>query len=317
MRYINFTVVRSSRAMRGDQSTMNTVTFEAINRCIYCGVNNAVAELSDEHIIPLSLNGMMILPSSSCKLCAAVTSKFELVCAREIYGQFRRRYSLKTRRPKKRQTEVTVELTTVDGNYGVVVKPDEIPTLMPFFYLGPAGCLHEPPNLIPTWERATVRVKDLGIKDPTLLNRIGPTSSFYSQSVKCDIDNFARLCAKIGHGFAVSLFGEGSFEAWLPPYILGKNNNLAFVVGASPSPPSTGEATEPPSNWKVAHKLNWSVYETSAYGPLLAIDMHLFPSFGQPPILAIVGKISPSLHEALITNPKQFNNPALKLSVKT
>ena len=296
---------------------MNTVKFEAINRCIYCGVKNAVAELSDEHIIPLSLNGSMILPRSSCKLCAAVTSKIERVCAKEIYGQFRRRYSLKTRRPKNRQTEVTVAVTSVQGDYNVVVKPEETPTLMPLFYLAPAGCLHQPPKLKPTWEGATIKVKDLGIKNPNLLNRIGPTSSFYSQSVKCDIDNFARLCAKIGHGFAVSLFGESSFEAWLPPYILGKNNNLAFVVGASPTPPSTGEATDPPSNLKVSNILNWSVYETSAYGPLLAIDMQLFPSVGQPPILAVAGKISPSLHQALITNPKQFNNPALKLSIKT
>jgi hypothetical protein len=49
--------------------------FAPIGECIYCGDTQ---DLTDEHIIPLALGGTLILPDSSCKKCAAMTSAIEL-----------------------------------------------------------------------------------------------------------------------------------------------------------------------------------------------------------------------------------------------
>src|SRR5712672_2024078 len=60
------------------------VTFDPVGRCIYCGATGV--DLRDEHIVPLSLNGTMILPRASCRECEKITTRFERSVARNMYG---------------------------------------------------------------------------------------------------------------------------------------------------------------------------------------------------------------------------------------
>src|SRR5262245_41766279 len=101
--------------------------FPPVNRCIYCGASNIV--LTDEHIIPFSLGGIMELPKSSCKPCAKVAHEFEYTCARQIFGKFRIRHNLKTRRKKERPTHLTAAAVSPTGkSKQVVLSAQEYPT---------------------------------------------------------------------------------------------------------------------------------------------------------------------------------------------
>ena len=74
--------------------------FEPVGICIYCGKKNA--KLGDEHIIPYGLGGQLILQAASCKACETITAKFEGVVQRTIYGDFRMRHNLPSRRKRDR-----------------------------------------------------------------------------------------------------------------------------------------------------------------------------------------------------------------------
>ena len=50
---------------------MDGRTYPPVGRCIYCGSTDT---LTDEHIIPLALNGTGLLPKSSCVACAKITN---------------------------------------------------------------------------------------------------------------------------------------------------------------------------------------------------------------------------------------------------
>jgi 5-methylcytosine-specific restriction endonuclease McrA len=48
-----------------------------VSACIYCGATEPDTKLTDEHIVPLSLGGTLILPKASCLACARQTGKLE------------------------------------------------------------------------------------------------------------------------------------------------------------------------------------------------------------------------------------------------
>jgi hypothetical protein len=66
-----------------------------IDKCIYCG---AVEGLTDEHIIPYSLNGDYVLQQASCLACCDITSRFEQEVTRNFLRPMRAYFGLKTRR---------------------------------------------------------------------------------------------------------------------------------------------------------------------------------------------------------------------------
>jgi len=60
---------------------MTTQPYGPMGRCIYCGRDATEVLLGDEHVIPRSLGGSLVLPQSSCPECARKTSAFELALA--------------------------------------------------------------------------------------------------------------------------------------------------------------------------------------------------------------------------------------------
>src|SRR5215212_3632262 len=68
--------------------------YKPVGTCIYCG---SVDDLRDEHIIPKALNGDWILPAASCRVCEAITSKFEMKVLRGPLWPPRRALNLQSR----------------------------------------------------------------------------------------------------------------------------------------------------------------------------------------------------------------------------
>ncbi len=264
--------------------------YSEVGLCIYCLSDGGYEGLRDEHIIPYSLQGNWILPKSSCKECEKVTSKFERICAHDIYGSFRIREKLQTRRPEKRPTNVGVIAEVGSAEFPLKVPEKGAIALFPIFHLFPPGVLRVPPNKNLNWEGVRLEIKTDAPREPEHWHHL-PRGSLRFGPVKFDIDAFAKLCAKIGHAYAVALFGLNGFNHWLPAYILGQNASLPYLIGSS---------QESISQKNLAHSLSWSVYEIEE-GPVLAINIQIFPVLGQPPVTAVVGSLSQEQYEQIQT----------------
>jgi 5-methylcytosine-specific restriction endonuclease McrA len=54
--------------------------YAAADKCIYCGALVSDGKLGDEHIIPTSFGGNLILPRASCRNCERITTKIKDHC---------------------------------------------------------------------------------------------------------------------------------------------------------------------------------------------------------------------------------------------
>ncbi len=193
--------------------------------CIYC--HRSEVELTDEHIVPLSLGGQHVIRDASCHDCADITKKFEQDVARELWGDARTSYDAPSRRKKKRSTHVVLDDPS-DRSRKLRVPFSEYPAPMVFYLMGRAGILLGLPNTVDvskSWKLITVadeaKLKKFEKKYPGKL-----TGKFRHVP-----DSFARLIAKIGYGQALCSLDPGDFRPICLPYILGTRKNPSFVVG--------------------------------------------------------------------------------------
>lgn len=92
--------------------------YEALGECMYCRSKD---ELTDEHIIPYGLWGKMVLPKSSCKACAAITSEFERRVLRGFMHEGRIVGNSPSRRKKRRPK--TISKSIFDPGERLSVRP--------------------------------------------------------------------------------------------------------------------------------------------------------------------------------------------------
>lgn len=85
---------------------------ENLGVCMYCGEQEG---LTDEHIIPYGIGGDMVLHQSSCRPCAAITSKDELKVLRGFMFEARLVGKMPSRRKKKQPKSLTRILVREDG----------------------------------------------------------------------------------------------------------------------------------------------------------------------------------------------------------
>jgi len=200
-----------------------------IGQCIYCGTKE---HLTDEHVIPFGLGGRLILPKSSCKKCAVITSSFEMKVLRGFMYEARVAGLYPTRRQKDRPSELNVQLGT-DEKYDLYQLPiSEFPGLLqlPVF---------EPPGFLAGRE-ATRGVKICGIetisfgKNPVdVLKQRGLKS--IKQTTDLDATSFARMLAKIGYSYAVGIHGLLPLQdVPVLPLILGESDDGNVWVGSAP-----------------------------------------------------------------------------------
>lgn len=81
------------------------IEYPSFGECIYCGALAHATELTDEHIIPFSLGGKVVIREGSCKPCAAETTKIENEVSRKVLWDFRLHAKAPTRRKKERPKE--------------------------------------------------------------------------------------------------------------------------------------------------------------------------------------------------------------------
>lgn len=263
-----------------------TQSLGSVGRCIYCGATTP--PLSDEHVIPYSLGGNLLLKNASCGTCSKVTASVEQVIAREMLILPRTMYELPTRRPKERPKTYPLKVN-VEGNVQVVELPikDHLPILpLPLF---------DPPIVLELRRydggialRGIDLCRFLNGAEEQLDNRFGHGN--WSLDLKVPGVEWARMIAKVAYGFAVGRHGVDSFaNVYVLPCILGEKNDVGRWVGCL-------KGGQDNTTYDGLHGLS-----IGFYGHKVAVHVRLFGQLGGPEYIAVVGDVTEATKAALLT----------------
>ncbi|MCK8783917.1 HNH endonuclease [Roseomonas sp. NAR14] len=258
--------------------------FPAVFKCIYCGSKSA--KLSAEHILPESLGGKWELPKSSCDKCSKITSKFEMDCARALFGPTRVKLKIPRKNGKKLPKTLSVSFSKLEFNQGrkiaqenlVFEEMDVDPA--PAFFVLPLFWrpgIFTPIGLSGRLEEFGMRVFNIHLGDLP-----EGKSNIYSE-VAINIISFARLIAKIAHGFAIAVLGLDGLVPFLSKAIIVSDTAvLNFFVGAD-------QRMIMPINSR--HEISFEAVKAFV-GELLVVRVRLFSAFGTPVYQVVVGSLT-------------------------
>lgn len=211
--------------------------YDSPGRCIYCGRSDV--PLTDEHIVPLGLNGYQVIRNASCAACQQTINTIESNYMQKQYGVLRDIVGRRSR--KKSNYQGTVELVYPNGfRRDVKVDARHFPVQAVFaaYECGP-GYLDgdDTPRTY-----TVVEAKVLGeFEFQKRLERIRALHGAHRVRIPyaLDINIQSRLLCKIGHGLAVAHFGLDRFEPITTGYILGKEKHSpTYFVGGCGIPSS-------------------------------------------------------------------------------
>ena len=181
--------------------------YPPVGYCIYCGTTEG--QFSNEHIVPLALNGNWILPKSSCPACQAIIQKYENQCLQHMFKPLRTRLNMQSRTPKREFVEV--EMIRPDGSrQTVTVRNEEFPVVAYGMHLPTAGIVlgRSLTAVIPAG--LLLRFHDGELERFTA--RYGAVTKIGS----FDATSFLRMIAKIGYSYAAAEMGSKSLlPSWL------------------------------------------------------------------------------------------------------
>jgi hypothetical protein len=196
---------------------LNSHTYSPAGYCIYCGSTDG--PLTDEHIVPFSLSGKLVLPKASCTVCQKTTCEMTNEVARSMYGRLRVRLNAPTRKPSKRPEKFPLEVKDQLGNKRTVMIPAR---LWPRSY--PVLLLTEPAILsgnAPSTFQVQIRDHKEDIDDLYHRGYVRPGESVLF-SAMMNAATFCRQLAQIAHAHAVSLIGSDLYQDFLVPIIMNQ-----------------------------------------------------------------------------------------------
>ena len=249
-------------------------TYNPIKQCVYCGAtrfaSDSKRDLAPEHIIPLGLNGDLIIPEASCRSCERITGRQESIMLKGALQGIRCFLNFRTRNPKDRPKVLPLFWGT---NGKTLVDVNDFPAVFFFIRLSLPRILGGPQ------EGTIIPVLHLLRMDINLIKRKYGLKEFATPST--DVQAFFRMLAKIGHSFAVAELGLDSFKPSLVEYILSKDYlpRLDSHIGGSP---------EEALITNELHEIE--IYKDELYPDLTIVRIRLFAKYGGPPYLVVVGE---------------------------
>jgi hypothetical protein len=257
--------------------------YSPIGRCIYCGREADRVALSDEHVIPYSLGGTIILPKSSCAKCSGITSSIERHIAKAIWDYTRVQHGLPSYR-KERPRHFEMEMP--DGSIRNIPIPNMPPVILSFTF-PPAGILFGlPPSDEPV--SGQIVISNISAEAERRFSEISRQGRVRLNPKGFAASPFARFLAKVAHAYAVAELGMDGFYAALPPIILERDPHFVFHYVGS------GGGDEPTSTR--LHDLNlrrqWQLAAFSGRGSreLMVVRIRLFARHGLPTHYVVVGE---------------------------
>ena len=246
-------------------------------RCIYCP---STVGLTDEHIIPQSLGGRLVLQEASCEDCRKITSEFERAVTREMYWPLRIRLGLLGSRKHKKERPKHWPGILQDGD-----KIEEMPIEVGKFPIIYCAMEMAPPGIItgepPHNGNPELKIHIKADKDDIarFMKEVGVGK--FEPQFTLEWNPFSRMIAKICHAHAVSIIGLTGVTFQLPALIRGESGHLAQFVGGIDQP-----AYELPA----ANDLGLGVREIGGK-PYLFATTSIFGGRRFPTYQAIVGQI--------------------------
>jgi len=241
-----------------------------------------MARFHDEHIVPLALNGGLVLPEASCKQCERTINKeIENSMLSEEWARFRAKYGLPTRRPKNRAK--TVSLPSRSGGQ-IKIPANEYTAPVPLYGFATARIVSGAPR-IPNSRAWNMGCLLADGDEEVHLQRQYPLWTG-EHTVRAKPYRFARFIAKIGYGYAVAEMGLHCFRPLVNDIILGRSDDYFHFVGSAPR-----EA--PDSGWPGGgqHYFGITIKFVQDNIGLVIVDVKLFAEAGTPFYHAVVGEI--------------------------
>jgi hypothetical protein len=253
--------------------------FQPVNRCIYCFDKDL--PLGDEHIIPQSLGGNMILPKACCRKCELIIgNRLEGGLTHKFEGMFaanRLRAGWKSKRPKERPKSLPHTIIGVDGVKRIVDIPaNKVPRRWAnYVTLGSPGIV-----VGRTRDAPWIVTGQWQYSQEDLAQILKPGESITFEGDNFEMPDLARFLAKMAHAMAVALYGLDAFEHWLPNFILGKDDcTFHYLVSGRPNS-STDQRGD--------HQISLGTFEND--GIRIGATIRLFCRFGTPDYDVAVGK---------------------------
>lgn len=288
----------------------------SIGKCIYCGT--AEGRLTEEHIVPLALDGHLSLEKASCEPCAAITSKFELSYCRATLGVVRAALKFPSRNKKKQPKSRPVKITSDEVEREEEILIEEAPVFLPTVEFGLPGYLRQ---------RGGTTERELHDKIITfnMVPLISPKrqqefsekyrAESYSIDEQFNPNDFARMLAKIAYCSVVARHGPDCFEeAFVLPAILGKGEEASHWVGCDGR---TLLKADTPKNLHVVQPQ----HVVGLGGVIILVRLRLFVRSPAPEYVVVVGRLTKESQEQIDGLPEAIPaeavapSPAQRLEV--
>lgn len=183
--------------------------------------------ISPTNISFLSLSE--VIPEASCEECAKIINRdIEGPILGGEWKVFRDKHQFPSRNKNRRNT--TIEMPTREG------RPISIPSSQ-----------HSAPLPIYNFPQARILSGDAVKENDFILTVLGGGDDEISMhkdfpqwdrshTIKAMPDRFARMIGKVGYSYAVAELGLRMFVPLVPPYIMGKCEDIKLLVGSTPTP---------------------------------------------------------------------------------
>lgn len=244
--------------------------------CIYCDKSDT--DLSDEHIVPLSLGGVHIIQKASCPRCAKITSGFEGNVAQGLWGDARTAFNAPTRHPKKRKSVISTHIS--QGAKEIQISSTEYPAGFVFYRMGIPGILQGLSENEDTSALWTMDVVDDDKRREDFFKKHGSYPTLKFKNVPQD---FGRMLIKIGYGHVLTFLEPEDFNPLCLPYILGEKQNVSHLVGEQ-----TKNVTPSPD---LGYSLRTKGFVISENRLLLIAIVRLYANTHSPEYEVVVGDV--------------------------
>lgn len=200
-----------------------------IGTCIYCDDRLRAKEerLSDEHIVPESLGGKLILENASCRSCATQTSRVERLIARDMLDTFRAQFGVKSKRKAKQSQREARIFAKIGGNWREIYIP-----LRDFPIVIQMPILEEPRLMARNvFDRQVHQFAPFGYGSPddiTALRESLGATRLEVPVASIHIRAFGYTLLKIAHAFTVSMREHTSSFSMVVPRVIFKSDVRDF-----------------------------------------------------------------------------------------
>ncbi len=262
--------------------------YPEVNRCIYCGECVVEGGLTDEHIVPHSIGGALVLPKASCRECAKVTAAVEGSFAGQALRPVRRQFKFphKSRGRAARQAREAERFPIRMNGRTYALEASLVPPLLMSFVYEPPSALWGGTTDGPIVGRVIMRdLPGFHRKSADLEKR--SRNRKFGYLVRESAAVTARVLAKIAHTYAIAELGTDAFRPCLLPFLSdAEGTGIGTYVGSA-IPNVEGD-------FPIGQDLHNVSIDDADLGRrrLVVVRVQLWACFGFPVHLVVVGDVN-------------------------